>query len=147
MLLQTITCKNLEHTFLDLAAFFSISALARDCRRRKIPWYCLAFTNTGSSTASEGSGTPACCIPINWRWTWSNQLLFRIKPEGYHWRLLVYNSDGWVDTPLVECCYKMVEEENAVNHMEQRCFCNKDLDTGILVEPTQTERWEENTAD
>lgn len=31
-------------TFLNFISFFSNSALARDCLRLRIPWYCLAFT-------------------------------------------------------------------------------------------------------
>ena len=63
---------HLINTFRDLASLCSDSAFARDWRRRKMPWYCFALTKTGSSTASDGNGTPACWIPINCRCTWIN---------------------------------------------------------------------------
>lgn len=73
---------NCWYTFLDLC-LFSDSAFARHCLRLKIPWYCLAFTNTGSSTVSDGRGTPACWIPINWRCTWWNYttLFFKTRTK------------------------------------------------------------------
>lgn len=48
-------------TFRDLITFFSISAFARDCRRRRIPLYCLAFTNMAPSSV-RFNGNSTCPI-------------------------------------------------------------------------------------
>lgn len=50
-------------TFLTFISFFSSSAFARACRRRRIPWYCFALTYTGSCAISIGKGILACGIP------------------------------------------------------------------------------------
>jgi hypothetical protein len=57
------------HTFRDFINLFSDSAFARDCRRRRMPWYCFAFTYTGSSSIiSDGNGMRACCTPSICGW-------------------------------------------------------------------------------
>ena len=47
----------------DLIKRFSCSALALAARRRRMPWYCLALTYTGSSSISDGSIILALCNP------------------------------------------------------------------------------------
>lgn len=52
-------------TFLTLIALFFISAFARDCRRRRIPRYCLAFTYMAPSSAGfDGNSTCPCFVVI-----------------------------------------------------------------------------------
>ena len=54
---------NMMRTRRVLISLFSASALARCCRRRRMQWYCLAFTYTGSSSViSVGSASRACVI-------------------------------------------------------------------------------------
>ena len=137
-------------------SLFSDSALARDCLRRKIPWYCLALTYTGSSSIiSEGSGIRACWTPNIWGWIcthpwrWilchtrhsrtlrcSSQFLPLTTKADYRW-VRGMNKKLIGNELFVSCiwrCLPLLEP-----HRQQQCLRSTGLQTDTLLEPAHSE--------
>ena len=71
-----LSCK---YGFRDLISRFSLSAFALAARLRKIPWYCFAFTYTGSSSISLGSIMRALC------WSFHTSDDIGVELKGVRW--------------------------------------------------------------
>jgi hypothetical protein len=132
-------------------SLFSDSALARDCRRRKIPWYCLALTYTGSSSIiSDGSGIRACWTPNIWGWIcthpwkqvlWHTRHSITLKCSPHFLptttKLVTvskeYEQSTWWEWTFLSCkerCLPLLE-----HHRRQQCLQNMGLQMDTLPEP------------